>query len=420
MSELECQAALVRLKRGVPHSQNAEWLPGVPPWRQMVLLLLLGFAGGCRKVEAPPRAAPPPPRALTAVEVRGLLPEELPDGEGWARDLRGAFEAAGLPADLERVCGAVAIVQQESGFQVDPPVPGLAEMVRTRLDELASSLGPPGKAAVQALLAERKPGDKRTFAQRLRGLRTERDLDLLFRDMLAAAHAKHPVAYRAAALLDGVFRRAQLEDLNPVGTAGSMQVSARWVLSHAPGRYADADAVRDALFTREGGLRWGVQRLWGYEAQYPRALFRFADYNAGEYASRNAAVQRAVSRLTGRPLAPDGDLLAYDGHAEPRGEESEALRALLAFAQDQAGLSAADVRRDVRLEKQAAFEASPTYRAIQRAYQARFGAALPTAELPDVELSSPKLKSRYTTARYARAVNAHFQACLGRAPPAAH
>ena len=375
---------------------------------------MLGLLSGCRKPETAPPVAPPGPRALSAVEVRALLPEDLPDAEGWARDLRAAFAAARVPADLEHVCGAVAILQQESGFQVDPPVPGLAEMVQTRLDALASNFGAPGQSAVRGLLAEKKPGDRKTFAQRLRALHTERDLDLLFRDMLAAAHAKHPVAYRAAALLDGIFRKARLEDLNPVGTAGSMQVSARWVLTQAPGQFADTDAVRDALFTRAAGLRWGVQRLWGYPAHYPRPLFRFADYNAGEYASRNAAVQRALSRLTGQPLAVDGDLLAYDVHGEARDGESDSLRALLAFAKGQPGLSAADVQRDVRLEKQAAFDASPTYRAVQAGYQARFGTALPAAELPDVELSSPKLKGRYTTARYARAVNAHYRACVDR------
>jgi Protein of unknown function (DUF1615) len=356
------------------------------------------------------RAAP----TLSAAEVVRLFPAELVDAAGWARDVLAAFAAAGIPAELERVCGVVAILQQESGFQVDPPVPGLSDMVRTRLDELAGKLGPPGKSAVQALLAERRPGDKRTFAQRLRGLRTERDLDLLFRDMLAAAHARHPVVYRAASVLDAVFRNSQLEDLNPVGTAGSMQVSARWVLSHAPGQYKDADAVRDVLFTRAGGLRWGVQRLWGYVAHYPRALFRFADYNAGEYASRNAALQRALTRLVGQPLAPDGDLLAYDAHGAPRGEESASLHVLLAFAQGEPGLTPADVRRDVLLEKRADLEATATYRALQRAYQARFGNALPAAELPDLELSSPKLKSSYSTARYARAVNAHFHGCLSR------
>jgi hypothetical protein len=384
----------------------------VPRWRAAVLLGLLGLCG-CRKAEPPP-ASPRPARTLSEAEVVRLLPSELPDAEGWARELVAAFASAGIPGDLERVCGAVAVLRQESGFQVDPPVPGLADMVRTRLDEMAASLGPPGKSAVQALLAERKPGDRRTFAQRLRALRTERDLDLLFRDMLAAAHARHPVAYRAADVLDVLFRKSRLEDFNPVGTAGSMQVGVRWVLTHAPGQYANADAVRDALFTRAGGLRWGVERLWGYTARYPRALFRFADYNAGEYTSRNAAVQRALTRLTGLPLALDGDLLAYDAHGDALAEESASLRVLLQFAASEPGLGTADVRRDVKLEKRVEFEGSPTYQALQRAYQARFGRPLPTAELPELELSSPKLKSRYTTARYARAVNAHFQDCLAQ------
>jgi Protein of unknown function (DUF1615) len=386
-------------------------------WLGFSLCTLLAVAG-CRKAQAP---SPPAkaPRTLDVAEVVRLFPEGVADAEGWAGDLLRASSAAGIPADTEHLCGAVAILQQESGFQVDPPVPGLADMVRKRLDELAAKLGPPGKAEVQRLLAERRPGDNRTFAQRLRGLHTERDLDLLFRDMLAAAHARHPVVYRAANVLDGVFRRASLEDLNPVGTAGSMQVGARWVLNHTQGQFANADAVRDILFTRAGGLRWGVQRLWGYPAHYPRPLFRFADYNAGEYASRNAAVQRALSRLTGQPLAPDGDLLAYDGHGEPNGEESDSLKALLAFAKSVPELSAAEVRRDVLLEKRGEFEATPTYRALQRAYQARFAMPLSPAELPDLELSSPKLKGGYTTARYARAVNSHFHACLVRAAPPA-
>ena len=136
-----------------------------------------------------------------------------------------------------------------------------------------------------------------------------------------------------ANLLDTLFRGRRLEDLNPVTTAGSMQVSVRWAIDHARSRgWPDAEeAVRDALYTRAGGLRYGVPRLWGYPLTDPDVLYRFADYNAGQYASRNAAVQQALAQLTGIRLAADGDLLVYAPDGRPTGEDSETLAAFRVF-----------------------------------------------------------------------------------------
>ena len=139
---------------------------------------------------------------------------------------------------------------------------------------------------LKELLAERAPDDRRTFDERVRRLRTERELDLLFRDMLQAERQKHPAMVATANLLDTLLRGRKLDDLNPVTTAGSMQVSVRWAMAHAKelGMPSDELAVRDALYTRAGGLRFGVARLWTYPAAYRESLWRFADYNAGEYA----------------------------------------------------------------------------------------------------------------------------------------
>jgi hypothetical protein len=174
--------------------------------------------------------------------------------------------------------------------------------------------------------------------------------------------------------------------------------------------------VRDALYTRAGGVYYGTARLLAYPVHYDQALFRFADYNAGFYSSRNAAVQDQVSRLTKIPLALDGDLLAYQKNGEPREEDSASSRAIRRLTERFAPrLSERDVRRDLLAEKTLAFEDTETYRAIKAAAQERAGGRPAAyATLPDVALESPKLSRTLSTAWFARAVDRRYQACLAR------
>ncbi|ATB45220.1 DUF1615 family protein [Corallococcus macrosporus] len=378
-------------------------------------LLASGVLTACASRGAGPAqpTIPPPPR-LSVSEVAKLMPPKLQEREGWARDVLAALEVEELAPSPPAVCSVLAVIEQESGYKVDPAVPGLPKMVRARLEEHADKLGPLGRKVLASVLEGRAKGSRKTFDARLRALRTERDLDRLFRDMLAYYEVEYPNTFKVVDFTSGLFASGNLHEFNPVTTAGSMQVSVRYALQKA-GEDADPAEVRESMYTRAGGVRYGTARLLGYEAAYPEPLFRFADYNAGVYASRNAALQSQVSRLTGHPLAPDGDLQLYDKQGEPRSEDSKSLRAMLAFRRRFAPeLSERTVRRDVRKEKEAVFESTDTFRAVKRVYQRETGEAPSYAQLPRVTLRSPKLKRELTTAWFARSVDRRFQKCMKR------
>ena len=44
-------------------------------------------------------------------------------------------------ADIENVCAALAVTEQESSFQADPQVPGLADIARRKIDQRAAREG---------------------------------------------------------------------------------------------------------------------------------------------------------------------------------------------------------------------------------------------------------------------------------------
>ncbi len=379
--------------------------------RAALLCAVLAALAGCAHQQQAPTAPEAP--ALDEAEVARRIPARVEDREGWAADVVTAIRLVKKTPTAERVCAVLAVIEQESGYRANPAVADLPGIVRRGIDAKLAPLGPLAGPARDALLAEKAPGTTETFGARIDKLRTERDLDRLFRDVAASTQASMPGTFAVASALSALFGRGSIEEMNPVTTAGSMQVKVSFARKAGGEGGLDDDGVRELLYTRGGGVRFGTARLIGYPASYDDILYRFADYNAGMYASRNAAFQAALAALTGRRLALDGDVLAYDKDGSPKGDDTQTVQAMLAFGAAH-GISSWTVHRDAKKEKSEAFEDTATWRAVREAYAQQTGKAAPYARIPDVALSSPKLKKARTTAWYAASVKKRYAACRAR------
>lgn len=384
-------------------------------FRIALLLIVSLWLVSCATVEAP--SGPPLPRdmshrpdghaatgwpanqddASTQAHIARLIAPSVKDRAGWAADLHSAFAHLEIPHATETYCAAIAITEQESTFQVDPVVAGLPGIVRRELDRRADKYGIP-KLLVTAALKTRSP-DQRSYNERIDALRTEKQLNALFEDMAGELP----------------FGRRLLADYNPVHTAGPMQVSVDFAEQHVQERrypYPITTKLRDEVFTRRGGLYFGSAILLDYPAPYDQVVFRFADFNAGRYASRNAAFQAALARWTGKRLALDGDLLRYE-KGEPSRTPSQ-VETLLRSQAKALRMSNAEIRHDLLLEKEAAFGDSALYTRLYALADKAAGKILPRQAMPAIDLKSPKIVRKLTTKWFAQRVEDRYRKCLAR------
>jgi hypothetical protein len=191
-----------------------------------------------------------------------------------------------------------------------------------------------------------------------------------------------------------------------------MQVSVAFAESYAKSHrypYPLNGSVRREVFTRRGGLYFGSAHLFAYDAPYDKLIYRFADFNAGQYASRNAAFQSALAVASGLPVTPDGDLLPHASDA-PRGETE---RAALSLA-GRLGLSESAIHHDLASGDEAAFAKTLLYERVF-AYAERLDKrTLPRAALPRIDLQSPKFTRKLTTEWFARRVDERHRRCMER------
>jgi len=191
-----------------------------------------------------------------------------------------------------------------------------------------------------------------------------------------------------------------------------MQVSIAFAQAHAEAQrypYEVRDSIRREVFTRRGGIYFGAAHLLGYDAPYEVPLYRFADFNAGRYASRNAAFQNALAVASGLTLALDGDLVSRS----PQAHLGETERAALTLA-SRLKLSEGDVRRDLRKGDDPGFENTALYQRVFAHAEALDARKLPRAVVPRIDLKSPKITRKLTTEWFATRVNERHGRCVDR------
>ena len=358
---------------------------------------------------------------LNTEQIQKLIPTRVNQRDAWAKDIYDITEQFGIPQNKDNICSIIAVVDQESNFVADPQVAGLGakavKEVEDRLEEkftekLGEKIGGTVAGYFQDVLRN-QPSPDNNYLSQMRKVKTERELDELYREIFDYM-SKH---YHVSALTGAAKLVGQDigEKMNPITTLGSMQVHISYAKEHKRqgGNMAE---LRSDLYSQYGGLYYGIHRLMMYPADYDRAIYRFADYNSGMYSSRNAAFQTMLNSVAQIDLDLDGDLLLYTKDGSERAQKSQSETALInLFALEKVLITPRQIRSDLKKEKDKKFEETATYKEILRLYQEKTGKEPMYAVMPEVVISGPKLSRDYNTNWFASRVNGRYETCMQRA-----
>ncbi|WP_408641455.1 DUF1615 domain-containing protein [Shimwellia pseudoproteus] len=356
--------------------------------RPLALLGLLVLAGCSTKTTAPVTHSDQKPLDVASV-VKQKMPASVKDRNGWASDIATAFASQKLAPSEENICSVLAVAAQESTYQDDPQVPGLGKIAWQEIDRRAGNMHIPAFLVHTALLIKSPNGQ--SYSERLDKVTSEKQLSAIFDDFINMV----PMG------------QTLFGNLNPVHTGGPMQVSIAFAEQHTRGYpWKMEGTVRQEVFSRRGGIWFGTYHLLNYPVNYTQPLYRFADFNAGWYASRNAAFQSAVAKASGVKLALDGDVVRYD--TDEPGKTELAVRKLAG----KLDMSNSEIHRALKQGDSLAFEKTALYQGVYRLAEAKAGKSLPREMLPGITLESPKITRNLTTAWFAKRVDERRAACM--------
>jgi Protein of unknown function (DUF1615) len=354
-------------------------------------MALSAMLGGC--AGQPQNSGPQISASDAHAMIEAAIPANTPDRSGWVADIYAAFNVLTISPTHENICAVTAVIAQESSFRVDPVIPNLGVIAWKEIDSRAEHVHVP-HSIIRGVLSLKSPNGK-TYAERIDAARTEKELSDVYEDFIDSVP-----------LGETLFA-----DKNPVHTRGPMQVNVAFAKEFSeakPYPYPVNRSIVDELFTRRGSIYFGTAHLLDYRAPYDDYQYRFADYNAGQYSSRNAAFQSALTAATGIALDADGALLPHDKDSSTTGSTELAARAF----GTRFNMSESAIHSDLSLGRQKSFESTALYQRVFAQAEKLTGTTLPRAKLPSIQLKGPKIQRKLTTAWYANRVDQRFMRCL--------
>lgn len=370
-----------------------------------------------------PALASAPVAALRARATALLAGRTVSQPAAWADAVLAALCANQLPLTAEHVSLVFALIETESSFNPHGLLPNQPEgfkklghrLIRDVLagetTELERQMGK--EQAAKVLLAATAKLNQLGLLQEapLRALfdrtyqrfgwqrvTTEWDIEtVVTRDLLTLAEETNPLGLLLRAVLAvAPDWRQRLADGTVLNSVGALQLGPAVAvqLAAADGLFLNELQARAALYTREGGVYYGVKQLAPNVSANTQTVplspavsaFISADRWLGVLACRDAAVLTQVTRLASSELPPDTPLfapavrpllLALQSDLQP----PEQRAAMPADAAARSHVQAVD--RFVRLANKPQLEQDELYHLVRAAYRRRFGQSPPRGLVVD-------------------------------------
>ncbi len=362
------------------------------------LLCATVVLSACDKFKLPTANTAPPVIAPEATFVKIIQKTHAlreVDAKAWVDDILSSLDTVKTARTNESMCAVMAVIEQESGYKEDPPVAGLSTLLNNKIKKMGSNLAL--RLALEVRLDQAMSTGK-TFREGIKLVKTERDLSKWYTEFTESRYTSPILKYMGKSVDD------------VVATVGSMQVSVDYARSVASSLGQSSTNMRETLYTRKGGVLYGTAHLFYYPTNYSDMMYRFADFNAGHYASRNAGFQAMVSQLSGKPLSADGDLIEH--RVENPNQVSKTQSAVMQlFAKKLPSMTAQNIAQDLALGTSLDFEKTTTYQTVAQLYEQKFHKVI-AQQVPKISLKSEKITRNLTTEWYANSVNRRYQQCL--------